>query len=277
MNSYHNKSSLSQNFIKFPGLIIELLESSDINSADQVVEIGPGKGIITLELSKKAKDVIAVEKDRNLVTELHVKFKDIKNVKIIGEDFLNFNLPSTPYKVFSNIPFSITSEIISKLVKSRNQPESMYFIMQQEAAEKFLGYPVETQSSVLVKPWYQVKILGNIDRTNFTKKPQVKIVFIEFIKRERPFIDTKDMQDFRDFVIYGFSQWRSTVIEAYKKIFSYNQIKIAQKTIKLSDTKPTQTSFDTWQGLYKLYKRFVNDDKKLMVRGFERKNLRKIS
>jgi 23S rRNA (adenine-N6)-dimethyltransferase len=268
---YHDKSSLSQNFIKYQGLVNELIEVSDINSDDCVIEIGPGKGIITQKLAGTAKNIIAIEKDKDLADQLISEFKGVSNVKIINRDFLDYFLPGFPYKVFSNIPFSITAEIIAKFLKSPQKPDSMYLIMQQEAAEKFVGNPIETQSSILTKPWYEIEILGDIDRTNFLNKPQVRIVFVKFKKRAKSFIDDLDTKDFRDFVIYGFSQWQPTIIDAYKKIFSENQFKIAQKTLKLTFAKPTETNFDTWLGLFKMYKRFVSDDKKNIVRDFERK------
>ncbi len=273
---YHQKDSLSQNFIKYPSLVTELLDTSDINSNDLVLEIGPGKGIITKELAKKAKNVIAVEKDAVLSSELFKDLKDVSNLKIVTQDILNFNLPSTPYKVFSNIPFSITSEILAKFLKSINLPEAMYFIMQREAAEKFIGYPAETQSSILVKPWYDIEILGNIDRTNFTLKPQVIISFIQFLKKETPFIKIEDKQDYRDFVIYGFNQWQPTILESFQKIFSYNQLKIFKKTLKIGDIKPSEATFDMWLGLYKFYKKFVSEEKKNLIRGFERLHNKKI-
>lgn len=268
---YHQKDSLSQNFIKYSGLVKELIDASDLTNKDLVVEIGPGRGIITKELIKICNKVIAVEKDKNLFNDLIIQFKDTPKLKIVLQDFLQFNLPATPYKVFSNIPFSITSEIINKFLKSNNLPDSIYMIMQQEAAEKYLGYPLETQNSVLVKPWYEVEILGEIDRSNFTLKPQVKIVFIKFKKRELPFIKSEDRQSFRDFVVYGFNQWQPTIFESYKNIFSYHQIKIIKKTLKIDDLKPSEVDSDKWINLYKTYKNIVSPEKKEKIVGFEKR------
>ncbi len=253
--TFHDKSSLGQNFIKYPGLVRELVVAADITDQDLVLEIGSGKGIITQEIAKKAKEVWAIEKDKTLFDQLNDKFSPkgtsvgalISNVKLINIDFLEFNLPEEKYKVLSNIPFSITSEIINKFLKTKNRPEEMYLILQKEAAEKFAGIPKETQSSILTKPFYEVEILGEIDRTNFTLKPQIKIVFAKFTKREKPFILEEDIPEFRRFVIYGFNY--------FMKAFSFAQRKNLEKMYKLAGKKPTEVSFDTWLILYKTFKK----------------------
>ncbi|MEI8067629.1 MAG: 23S ribosomal RNA methyltransferase Erm [Candidatus Shapirobacteria bacterium] len=251
---YHQKDSLSQNYIKYPQLVTELLDNSDINPNDTVVEIGPGKGIITKQLIKRAQNVIAIEKDISLSDDL-VSLKNEPNLKIVYQDFLKFNLPLTPYKIFSNIPFSITSEILNKILKSSLLPESMYLIMQRETAQKFAGEDKETQSSILTKPWYEIEILGDIDRTNFTLKPQVVIVFVQFKKLVKPLIKDEDKKEFRDFVTYGFSQWEPTLEKAYKKVFSRKQIKIINKTLKISEVKPSELKFESWLKLFEIYKK----------------------
>lgn len=249
---YHDKNSLSQNFIKYPELVRELLLETDITKNDLVLEIGPGFGIITHELCRQSAQVIAIEKDEVLGKNLIDSTKNISNLKIYLSDFLDFRLPNQNYKVFANIPFAITSEIISKFLKSTPLPDSMYFLMQLESAQKFVGSP-ETLSSLSVKPWYQVRIVGDIDRSNFTKKPQVKIVFIEFKKRPLPFIKDEDKSAYRDFISYGFKQWQPTFLESYKKIFTYPQLKKIAKTFKIGTQTLTEVSFDNWLQIFKCY------------------------
>lgn len=267
---------LSQNFIKDPFVVKELLFASSINNSDLVVEIGPGRGIITKELILRAKEVIAIEKDPDLYQGLIEKFKDVKNLKIFNKDFLNWNLPSEPYKVFSNIPFSITAEIIDKFLKSKNKPDEIYFILQTEAAEKYVGGEIETQSSILAKIFYNIEILGEIDRTAFTPKPQIKISFIKFNLKPDVHIDPKIYQEFRDFVIYGFNQWKADIFNAYKKVFSFNQFKALNKNLKIKNLKPSQLKLDQWLDFFDAYQKFVPVSKKDFVDGFEIKYLKRI-
>lgn len=267
---------LSQNFIKDPFVVKELLFASSINSSDLVVEIGPGRGIITKELIIRAKEVIAIEKDPDLYQGLIEKFKDAKNLKILNKDFLNWNLPSQPYKVFSNIPFNITAEIVDKFLKSANHPTEIYFILQTEAAEKYAGGEIETQSSILAKIFYDVEILGEIDRTAFTPKPQINISLIKFTLKNQDTIEPEIYQEFRDFVIYGFNQWKADIFNAYKKIFTYQQFKLINKNLKINQLKPSQLKLNQWLDFFDIYQKFAPISKKDLIDGFESKYLRKI-
>ena len=267
----------SQNFIKSPKLVKQLFSVSSLELTDLIVEIGPGKGIITQELINCVAKVISVEKDHQLFYFLKDKFSDVSNLQIINQDFLTYNLPKDPYKIFSNIPFSITSDIFTKILTSRQKPTEMYFIMQEEAASKY--YPSNTfnnQDSILLSPFYDIQILGDIDRTAFTPKPQVDIVFVKFTQKNKPLLDIKNYQQFRDFVIYGFNQWKPNIFEIYKKIFSYDQFKKINHQLKINNLKPTQLSFDHWLKLFNVYIEYVSQAKQRLVLGFEIKYLTNI-
>ena len=97
---------LSQNFLHNHKFVKFLVRQSSIGEKDLVLEIGPGRGIITNELLQIASQVIAIEKDTSLV------FKSHPRLNLIYGDFLEFTPPTHNYKVFSNIPFSITAEIL---------------------------------------------------------------------------------------------------------------------------------------------------------------------
>ena len=109
--------NFSQNFIKSPQLVSQLIQSSQLSPGDIVVEIGPGKGIITQKLLDFDCQVIAIEKDRHLIADLQYQFSQNKNFKLINTDFLLWSLPKTPHKIFSNITFSVTAPIINKILK----------------------------------------------------------------------------------------------------------------------------------------------------------------
>jgi 23S rRNA (adenine-N6)-dimethyltransferase len=212
--------------------------------------------------------VIGVEKDVTLAKELITKFQNLNNISIVAQDFLEYELPKEPYIIFANIPFSLTSEIINRLLTVDHNPAKIFLIMQLEAAEKYSGEKGETMSSILTKPWYEVEILGDIDRTNFTQKPQVKIVFTRFKQRLAPFIKDEDKVAFRDFVNYGFMMWAPTISDAFKKVFTYPQIKTLEKMYKIAGKKPSQVSFDVWLLLFKTYRRLGNDEGKKVIRKF---------
>lgn len=262
---YHNKQSLSQNFIKDRDIVKQLIEISDLCSTDTVIEIGPGKGIITTLLCGKVKQVLAIEKDQSLANNLVKRTQNITNLEIINTDFLNYELPTENFKIFANPPFSITSEILNKVLMSPNLPNSMFLIMQLETAEKFIGAKFESRSSILFKPFFNIEILGDIDRTSFTDKPQVKIVFIKFKKRQSPFIKEQDKLDFYNFVIHGFNQWQPTILDSYKKILTYTQLQTIKKSLKIGDVPPSELSFDKWLLFFKTYLKIATTKQKSTI------------
>lgn len=262
---YRNKQSLSQNFIKDRDIVRQLIEVSDLKVSDTVIEIGPGRGIITTLLCGKVMEVLAIEKDEALANSLIKRTQNITNLQIINQDFLDYQLPELNFKIFANPPFAITSEILNKIWLSRNLPDSMFLIMQSETAEKFIGAKFESQSSILFRPFFEIEILGDIDRTSFTLKPQVKIVFVKFKKRESPFIKEQDKLDFYNFVVYGFSQWQPTVLDAYKKVLTYPQLQTIKKSLKIGDIPPSELSFDKWLLFFKAYLKIATTMQKSII------------
>lgn len=130
--------SHSQNFLKSSKFVESLVAKANIDKGDLVVEIGPGTGIITKILTKKAGRVIAVELDSRLAINLSSKLKGLfNNVDVVQADFLKWQLPQEPFKMFSNIPFNLTTDIIKKLTTG-NQLKESYLIVQDKAAQRFL-------------------------------------------------------------------------------------------------------------------------------------------
>ena len=136
----------SQNFLHSSKLVNRLVENSLVDSGDLVIEIGPGKGIITKALANRNCRVIAIEIDESLATKLVEKFRENDNIKIIQKDFMSFNLPKERYNVFANIPFNMTAEIIQKLVSASNTADEIYLVMQYEATLKYAGMPYYSES-----------------------------------------------------------------------------------------------------------------------------------
>ena len=274
INEINKKLIYSQNFLKNNRLVERIINQSSIGPQDVVYEIGPGKGIITECLVKRCTKVIGIEKDEKLYKSLFQKFKDNDKIEIKYGDFLNYNLPRDErYKVFSNIPFNLTADIITKLTSTVNPPEDAYLIIQDEAARKFAGLPYgkERQYSLLLKPWFELKILHNFERTDFYPIPQVKIVLLQIKKRENPLVKKEKNQLYRDFIVYGFNQWKLNLKGALKKIFTYEQLKRLSKDLGFNlSVTATDLDFNQWLGLFNYFIVGVEDNKKALVYGSER-------
>ncbi|PJC28173.1 23S ribosomal RNA methyltransferase Erm [Candidatus Shapirobacteria bacterium CG_4_9_14_0_2_um_filter_39_11] len=259
----------SQNFLRRPEFVASLVERTNIARSDLVIEIGPGRGIITQQLASRAGRVMAVEIDKRLATNLRTSFQSSPNVEIVEADFLRWQLPRESYKVFSNIPFNMTADIIRKLTEDKNPPELTYLIMQDKAAFRFMGKPKDSQTSILLKPWFDVRILANIDRREFTPVPKINAVLTEFRKREQPLVELQFRQWFRDFVVYGYNQWQPTILDAFREVFSPKQRSILAREIMIEGAKPSDLTSEQWLKLFETFTVYVPDDKKKIIKGAE--------
>lgn len=262
----------SQNFLKNGSFVKSLIDRTNIGSKDIVIEIGAGRGIITKQLTARVKKVIAIEYDPFLATKLKRSLSNIKNLEIVEADFMKWKLPTYEYKVFSNIPFNMTASIVSKLLESKYSPEATYLIMQDKAAQRFIGKPVSdnSQVSILLKPFYKMDIITEISRKEFSPIPKVNTVLAKFIRRNQPLVKYEHMQEYRNFVIYGYNQWEATILKAFDKVFSYKQIKNIKRNLRLEGMRPTELSVNQWLKLFEIYQKYVPENKKIQVNKSER-------
>lgn len=247
---------LSQNFIKDKNLVQDLLKRTSLNKKDTVLEIGSGDGIITSELIKVARQVIAIELDINLYQKTSQKFADVENLKLVYGNILNFELPQDSYKVFSNIPFNMTTSIISKLLKSKKPPEDLYLIVQKEAALRFIGLPFGngTQISIVFRPWFSFNILYEFNRSDFYPHPNVDIVLLHIHKLSQPYLHSYQKKLFRDVVTYCFNVWKPNLREALKLIIPLKEISAFRAQYKVNlERKPSEITFEEWLKIFELF------------------------
>jgi 23S rRNA (adenine-N6)-dimethyltransferase len=246
--------ALAQNFIKKPSLVNDLLDTSSISTNDTVYEIGPGTGVITKELSKRAKKVIAIEKDDILYEMLKKKFEKSDNVVLHNADFMKFTIKDSYYKIYANIPFNKTSAILRKLLYMENPSDEAYLIMQKEAAEKFIGISKTSQFSVLAKPWFLFNISKFFKRTDFEPIPAVDIVMLHCKKRKPSLIVREETLVYERFIKLGFNGWKKNLKLNYKTVFSYTQWKRLSHDLHFPfHARPTDLSFHQWLGLFRFY------------------------
>lgn len=265
----------SQNFINKPKLICNLLKKTSVNKDDLTIEIGAGKGIITKELGKIAKEVIALEVDRNFINFLRKELSVYENINIVNDNFLTWALPDKPYKVFSNIPFNITAEILHKLMNSANLVDC-YLFVQKEAALKYAGLPYakETMQSVLYKPLHKFEILHNFLRSDFTPEANVDTVLLRILPLEHKLIEPNKYDLYKDFVSFLFNNANPTVKASFSKIFTKIQIRrIEDDILSLNLSSPSQIPFEKWLELFETFDQHTSSSQKLKVKDWRTKML----
>ncbi len=157
--------SVSQNFLTSSKTIERLVGLTGLCRDDHVIEIGPGKGHITEVLARVCGRVTAVEIDPAMSARTATRTAGCHNVNIVNQDFLTWRLPGHgTYKVFSNIPFCITTPSIRKISGSANQPVEAWLVMAKAAAKRFAGIPRESLGSLLLKPNFEVDIVCQLRR-----------------------------------------------------------------------------------------------------------------
>ena len=205
--------SLGQNFLIDENVLGKIVQAAELDKNDVIIEIGPGFGTLTEELSKKCKKVIAIEKDKKLAEKLDGKFE---NIEIITDDILKIKLkefikkyaPDGKYKLVSNIPYYITSPIIKMFLESDIQPELIVLLMQKEVAERICAKPGKLSVLALsVQVYGEPEIVDYVDKSAFYPEPKVDsaILKIKNIKKNFPNEYYKDL--FRIIKI-GFSSKR---------------------------------------------------------------------
>ena len=256
--------ALAQNFLRNPKLVRRLVRMSKVGLSDTVYEIGPGNGIITAELASVAGQVIAIEKDPELVRRLRERFHSLDNVEIVEKDFLSYSFRLRPgisvlpqqtrvseHKVFANIPYNSTAQIVRKILNESPQLSEAHLIMQKEAAKKFSGSPRETLFSVLVKPFFDLQILLQLKRTDFWPIPKVESVMLSIKRRPNPLIALRDAEHYREFVQHGFGRWKPNLKLAFKNVFTYKQWKRLAHDLEFPlNATPTELNIQQWLGLY---------------------------
>ena len=248
-----NSLRISQNFLHSPRLVGRLLGKTNIGSEDTVLDIGAGKGILTTALAPACARVIAIEPDHALAEKLRKNTAEYGNVKLFEGDFLGMRLPGEPYKVFANIPFSRSADILHKLIDSPKPPEACYLIAQKQFAQKLLVKPggYNSQLAILMSVQFKVRIVETLRPENFYPVPKVPIVFLEILKRKNPLVAAAHMQLFRDFIVHTYNAFKPSVAEALSPLFTAGQFEqLAAANSFRAKATPTQLNTQQWLALF---------------------------
>jgi 23S rRNA (adenine-N6)-dimethyltransferase len=241
----------SQNFLFNRQLVKNLVRQTSFGPKDTVLEIGPGRGIITQELLALCRQVMAVEVDPKLCFFLRKKFQNAPNLILFNHDFLHFPLPFTEYKVFSNPPFSIEGKVIRKFLTGVNPPREAHLVVRQEVGERWTGYQKESFFSVRFQPWFKMKVEHRFKKSDFFPQPKVEAVLIGLFKRKAPLLKETEKKMYEFFLQQGFGGGRR-MEGNLKSLFSNQRLEKLSRSLGFScQAKPSELSFSQWLALFK--------------------------
>lgn len=203
MEDFKFKKSFGQNFLKDNNVITNIVKGSDIKPNSLVIEIGPGSGALTKELSLYAMNILSYEIDTRLESILDENLADCHNVKIIFDDFLKRDIKEDikNYEydniyVVANLPYYITTPIIEKLIESRVNFRSITIMIQKEVGDRFsakVGSREYGSITVFLNYYFDIKKLFVVSRNCFIPKPNVDSIVISLIRKDGRKADNEEL------------------------------------------------------------------------------------
>ena len=248
-NGFTFKKSLGQNFLINPEVCPAMANAAcDENTG--VLEIGPGFGVLTAELSRVARRVVAIELDERLKKVLPETLADCKNVEIIYGDALKLDLRALIKEHFAdcervavcaNLPYYITSPVIMTLLESKLPIDSVTVMVQKEAAERLcaeVGTREAGAVSVAVSYYSKPEILFTVDKDSFMPPPKVDSAVIKLKILEKPPVKVNDERAFFSLVKCCFAQRRKTLVNTVSNTagIEKERIRNALNTLGISET-----------------------------------------
>jgi 16S rRNA (adenine1518-N6/adenine1519-N6)-dimethyltransferase len=226
-----------QNFLIDKSVLRKIIESADLKPNDIVLEIGPGIGILTHELAKKVKKVIAVEKDPKMEEILRELLEcwNVRNVKIIKRDILKLDLkPYTlnPYKIVANLPYYIVSPVIRKFLElTEVRPLEMILMVQKEVAQRICAKPPDMNLlAVSVQFYAKPEILFYVSKNSFWPQPKVNGAVIKIVPQKLQ--RTVLCKLFFKIVKAGFRQPRKQLANNLSKMLKLDKEKVKNWLLK---------------------------------------------
>lgn len=194
--------TFDQHYLRSPRVAAELIGHSNIRKNNVVYDLGAGSGVISSVLANRAKQVVAIEQEPRALKLLRQNLQQYDNVTIIEQNILDVAPPDIPYKIFANIPFSLSSPIVERFTQSSRPPRAMYLIVQKQFARKLV--PSDTHFTNLlgarVGVRFTVRIRKPLRKSDFTPPPAVDTVLLELKLREVPLIPDEQLARYSDFV-----------------------------------------------------------------------------
>ena len=234
-NVYPNKK-LGQNFLINEQSLNKIAE--DVNSDDTVIEIGPGLGTLTKVLLEKAKKVYAVELDPKMCEILKSRFIAYNNLEIINKDILkidiNKDFPNA--KVVANLPYYITTSIITELLKTNIK--DITILIQKEVAERICEEPGKSKAGAItyyVKYYADSKIIGNVGKEEFIPSPKVESGIVKITKLEKPRVEVNDEKLFFDLIKTNFTKRRKTILNSLSSIVEKEKLQQILNELNIKD------------------------------------------
>ncbi len=228
----------------------EMIEKMNLKKGEYVLEIGPGKGILTKILLEKKVKVIAIEIDRNLCRYLRENILDL-DFSLIEGDFLKINIKEIldkfnlkKVKLLSNVPYNITTPLLIRLIRERENFSEIYLTLQKEVVERINAKPGTKEFSsltIFINFYTDIKVLMPIPAHFFYPKPKVNSLFFRMIPKEKLQIEKEKEEIFFKLVRRAFQERRKKIGKILKEFGLYEKV-----PEEIREKRPDQISIEEY-------------------------------
>ncbi|KKQ80375.1 MAG: Ribosomal RNA small subunit methyltransferase A [Parcubacteria group bacterium GW2011_GWC2_38_7] len=258
MDSFVNKKEqlkpkkyLGQNFLTDKNILQKIIQVADIKKTDYVLEVGPGKGVLTAELCSRARKVLAVEKDKDLIQgleDLHLPNLELLSADImkVADSTIQEFFKGKEYRVIANLPYNITSQFLQAFLERDYAPTSMLLMLQKEVAQRICSKTGEhSVLSLSVQFFAEPKIQFFIKKNSFFPRPKVEsaIIAITNIRKNKFKIDS---EKFFEIVKLGFGQKRKQLKNNLKKFGEAEVQKCLVKMGYSANARAEELTLEDW-------------------------------
>lgn len=213
-NALRLNTDLDQHFLIDQSILDQIVEAANIQSEDHIVEIGPGIGVLTTELLKRAGHVTAIELDERMIPLIQ-KYTG-GNPTIINNNALQTPMPLEPYKVVANIPYHITSPLLRHVfLESQKAPTSMTLLIQREVADRICDEENAGILTIIVRLFGTPKKICNVPPKAFLPPPKVDSAVIHIDCFDKPLVDRETLEEVIKLTKIGFSMKRKMLRNSF--------------------------------------------------------------
>jgi 23S rRNA (adenine-N6)-dimethyltransferase len=247
-----SRRELGQNFLKDKRVAKWIVAESGVGKGDFVVELGAGGGMLTRQLARASRRVVAVEYDTYWSRQLRERFSDDDNVRVVQGDALTVRLPEEPFVVVANIPFNATTPILHRLLDDPTTPlRAAYLLVQKQVALKHARSTPTSLKTLNWSPWYGFSAGLVLSADAFHPKPEVDACLMVAAKRGPPLVAREHRHLFRAFVRRAFDGHGNSVGETLRPFFTKPQIRrLAKETEFFLHCPPSMLTAHQWSSVF---------------------------
>jgi 16S rRNA (adenine1518-N6/adenine1519-N6)-dimethyltransferase len=263
------KKGLGQHFLVDRGVLEKIISAAELEPSDTVIEVGPGLGVLTGELVKKAAKVIAIEADSKLASSLQKTFSKIPQLTVLNADVLEidpgeiFAKKRRSYKIVANLPYYIAAPILRHFLETSLKPSLMVVMVQKEVGQSIVAAPGDMSIlGISVQLYGKPTIVDYVPAQSFYPQPKVDSAIVRIDVYPRPTIEVESIAGFFEIVKAGFSAPRKQIRNSLAlglQVTSAEVVKLLEEAGIAPQRRPETLSLDDWA---KLHRAFVSKVKK---------------